>query len=214
MRHAFRAQLDALHGGIANLCDQAGSAMDHATEALLHADLQIAEGVIDRYNDITYLCTTLESDALVILARQAPVAGDLRAVVSSLKDVADMQRMGALATHVARISRRRHPAVAVPGEVADYFGEMGRIAVRLSKDTKNVVLSRDPDQAAQLNVDDEAMDALHRELFAQVMNPGWSHGTITAVDVTLLSRYYERFADHAVDVANRVIYQTTGKQQR
>jgi phosphate transport system protein len=214
MRHAFRAQLDALNGGIADLCDRAGSAMDHATEALLHADLHIAEDVIDRYNGINHLCTLLESDALVILARQAPVAGDLRAVVSSLKDVADTQRMGALATHVARISRRRHPAIAVPREVADYFGEMGRIAVRLSGDTRKVVLSRDPDQAEQLNIDDEAMDELHRELFARVMNPGWSHGTMTAVDVTLLSRYYERFADHAVDIANRVIYQTTGKHQR
>jgi phosphate transport system protein len=214
MRDAFRAQLDALNGAIADLCDRTGSAMEHATEALLHADLPIAEDVIDRYNDISYLCTTLESDALMILARQAPVAGDLRTVVSSLKDVADMQRMGALATHVARISRRRHPAIAVPGEVADYFSEMGRIAVRLSGDTKQVVLSRDPDHAAQLNIDDEAMDELHRELFARVMNPGWSHGTMTAVDVTLLSRYYERFADHAVDVANRVIYQTTGNYRR
>jgi phosphate transport system protein len=214
MRHAFRAQLDALSAGLADLCDRTGSAMDYATQALLEADLQLAEEVIDRYHDINYLCSLLESDALVILARQAPVAGDLRAVVSSLKDVADIQRMGALATHIARISRRRHPAIAVPDEVAGYFTEMGRIAVKLSVDTKNVVLSHDPEHAAQLNVDDEAVDDLHRQLFGRVMDPNWAYGTMTAVDVTLLSRYYERFADHAVDIANRVIYQATGTHQQ
>lgn len=87
---------------------------------------------------------------------------------------------------------------------------MGRIAVRISDDTKSVVLCGDPEQAAQLRADDEAMNDLHQHLFTRVLDPGWSHGTTAAVDVTLLSRYYERFADHAVDVADRVIYQTTG----
>lgn len=156
----------------------------------------------------------LEGDALTILARQAPVAGDLRAVVSALKDLADVRRMGALATHIARIGRLRHPAKAVPDEVEAYVAEMGRIAVQIAGDAKSVVLSRDPERAAQLGVDDEAMDELHRQLFSRVLSPTWAHGTVTAVDVTLLSRYFERFADHAVDIANRVIYQATGARQR
>lgn len=213
VRNVFHRQLDDLKAGIAGLCERTGIAMANATDALLQPNLQIAEEVIGRYDDITHECTRLETDAFTILARQAPVAGDLRAVVSSLKDVADMQRMGALATHIARIARRRHPHVAVPADVVSYFAEMGRIAVRISEDTKSVVLSGDPEQAAQLHADDDAMDDLHKHLFTRVMDPDWSHGTATAVDVTLLSRYYERFADHAVEVADRVIYQTTGTRQ-
>ncbi|MEE6163447.1 MULTISPECIES: phosphate signaling complex protein PhoU [unclassified Mycolicibacterium] len=214
MRNIFHAQLDALSGGIADLCDRTGSAMNDATCALLQADVHAAEEVIERHHDITYLSGLLEADALTILARQAPVAGDLRAVVSALKDLADVRRMGALATHIARIGRLRHPAKAVPDQVEGYVAEMGRIAVQIAGGTKSVVLSRDPERAAQLGVDDEAMDELHRQLFSRVLNPAWTHGTVTAVDVTLLSRYFERFADHAVDIANRVIYQATGARRR
>ncbi|MEE6170276.1 MULTISPECIES: phosphate signaling complex protein PhoU [unclassified Mycolicibacterium] len=213
MRTDFHQQLDDLKAGIAGLCERTGSAMVDATKALLQADLSIAEAAIGRYADITRECTLLETDAFTILARQAPVAGDLRAVVSALKDVADMQRMGALATHVAAIARRRHPHLAVPEEVISYFAEMGRIAERIIKDTKHVVLCGDPEQAARLRADDEAMDDLHRHLFTKVMDADWTHGIAAAVDVTLLSRYYERFADHAVEVADRVIYQTTGTRQ-
>lgn len=213
MRTVFHQQLDDLKAGIAGLCERTGTAMAGATDALLQPNLQIAEEVMDRYGDINHECTRLETDAFTILARQAPVAGDLRAVVSALKDVADMQRMGALATHIARIARRRHPNIAVPGDVVSYFAEMGRIAVRISQDTRNVVLAGNSEQAAQLGAEDEAMDDLHRHLFTRLMDPTWTHGTAAAVDVTLLSRYYERFADHAVEVADRVIYQTTGTRQ-
>lgn len=138
------------------------------------------------------------------------MARDLRSVLVGMRNVADLQRMGALAAHVAQISRRRHPETAVPADVAGYFAEMGRIAVRITRDTKWVVLDENTDKAAQLNADDEAMDDIHRRLFVVVMDPQWSHGTTTAVDVTLLSRYYERFADHAVEIAHNVIYRSTG----
>ncbi|ORA38772.1 phosphate signaling complex protein PhoU [Mycobacterium aquaticum] len=214
MRNILHAQLDALSGGIADLCDRTGSAMNDATRGLLQADVHVAEDVIERHHDITYLSGLLEADALTILARQAPVAGDLRAVVSALKDLADVRRMGALATHIAHIGRLRHPTRVVPDEVEGYVAEMGRIAVQIAGDTKSVVLSRDLERAAQLGVDDEAMDELHRQLFSRVLNPAWTHGTVSAVDVTLLSRYFERFADHAVDIANRVIYQASGARRR
>jgi phosphate transport system protein len=210
VRTLFHQQLDALHEGIAGLCAHTGVAMSQATDALLAPDLQLAEAVIDSYRDIRRQCARLENDAFTILARQAPVARDLRAVVSSLKDVADVHRMAALASHVARIARRRHPDVAVPADTAPFFAEMGRIAVRISEDTKTVVRSGDPDRAARLAAEDDAMDGLHRHLFARVMSPEWTHGTAAAVDVTLLSRYYERFADHAVAIAGRVVYEITG----
>jgi phosphate transport system protein len=213
VRTAYHQQLEALNTRIADICGLTGQAMRDATDALLHADLALAEDVIDRHHEIAYRCSQLEADAFTVLALQAPVAGDLRRVVSALQDVADAHRMGALALHVAKISRRRHPGTAVPDEVSGYFAEMGRIAVRLGNDTKAAVLSRDPHQAAQLSVEDQSIDDIHRQLFTIVSDHSWPHGTAAAVDVTLLSRYYERFADHAVEIARRVIYQATGAHQ-
>jgi len=197
MRTVFHEQLDTLNENVADLCERTAAMMKLATEALLYADLEASERVIDRRDDVDRLCAALEGDMFTLLARQAPVASDLRVVLSGMRNVADLQRMGALAAHVARITRRRHPEIAVPADVCGYFAEMGRIAVQLALDTKSVVREGNPDIAARLNVDDEAMDNLHRRLFAVVMNPEWPHGTTAAVDVTLLSRYYERFADHA-----------------
>jgi phosphate transport system protein len=139
------------------------------------------------------------------------VAGDLRAIVGSIQIVADVERMGALALHVAKIARRRHPRHALPEEVNGYFAEMGRIAVELGNSAREVLLSRDPDQARLIREEDDAMDDLHRHLFSVMMDREWKHGVAAAVDVTLLGRFYERFADHAVEISRRVIFQVTGR---
>jgi phosphate transport system protein len=152
-----------------------------------------------------------EEAAFVLLALQAPVAGDLRAIVGSIQNVADVDRMGALALHVAKIARRRHPQHALPEEVNGYFSEMGRVAVELGNSAQEALVTRDPEQAARVREEDDAMDDLHRHLFTVLMDRDWKHGVTAAVDVTLLSRFFERFADHAVEVANRVIFQVTGK---
>jgi phosphate transport system protein len=209
MRTAFHEQLDALTRSIGDMCGLAGTAMQQATRALLDADVVLAELVISDH-DIVVQAAKAESDAVALLALQAPVATDLRAVVSSLRNVADIDRMRALAVHVAKTASRRDPERAVPDDVRDYFAEMGQIAVNMSHNAKDVVLSGDPDKAAQLADEDDAMDELHRRLFTVVMDRQWPHAAATAVDVTLLSRYYERFADHAVEIGRRVIFQATG----
>jgi phosphate transport system protein len=209
MRTAFHEQLDALTRSIGDMCGLAGTAMQRATEALLEADIVSAEIVIT-HQELAFQAAEAESDAFTLLALQAPVAADLRAVVSSLQNVADVDRMRALALHVAKTARRRHPTHAIPDDVSDYLAEMGRIAVNIGHDTKDVVLSGDPDKAAKLADDDDAMDELHRHLFTVLMDHQWPHPVATAVDVTLLSRYYERFADHAVEIGRRVIFQATG----
>ena len=209
MRTAFHEQLDAFTRSIGDMCGLAGTAMQQATQALLGADIVLAETVISDHQSLVIQAAQAESDAFTLLALQAPVAADLRAVFSSLQNVADVDRMGALALHVAKTARRRHPARAIPDDVTDYFAEMGRIAVNIGYNAKDVVLSGDPDKAAQL-ADDDAMDELHRHLFTVVMDHQWPHPVATAVDVTLLSRYYERFADHAVEIGRRVIFQATG----
>jgi phosphate transport system protein len=210
MRTAFHEQLDALAADIADICGMAGAAMERATQALLQADLVLAEDVITENDAFTARIRKAEEAAITLLALQSPVAGDLRLVVSSLSNLADVHRMGALALHVAKLTRRRHPAKALPEEVNGYFTEMGRIAVDIGHSIKEVVQSGDLDRAAQLDDDDDDMDNLHRHLFTVLMDREWKHSVAAAVDVTLLGRYYERFADHAVEIGRRVIFQATG----
>jgi phosphate transport system protein len=211
MRTAYHEQLDGLNDRLGEMCGLAGQAMERATQALLQADLVLAEQVITDHERITEVSKLAEEEAFVILALQAPVAGDLRAIVSSIQIVADVDRMGALALHVAKIARRRHPQHALPEEVNGYFAEMGRVAVELGNSAQEVLRTLDPQKAAQIREEDDAMDDLHRHLFSVLMDKEWRHGVTAAVDVTLLSRFYERFADHAVEVARRVIFQVTGQ---
>jgi phosphate transport system protein len=211
MRVAYNEQMVELGDLLGEMAGLAGVAMERATQALLQADLSLAEQVIDEHDKITDLGAICEERAFALLALQGPVAGDLRAVVSGIQIVADIDRMGALALHIAKATRRRHPKHVLPDEVKGYFAEMGRIAVLLGAATKEILETRDPERAARLHEEDEAMDDLHRHLFTVLMDREWSHGVAAAVDATLLGRYYERFADHAVEVGRRVIFLVTGK---
>ena len=140
-----------------------------------------------------------------------PVATDLRIVVTSLRMSADLERSGDLAQHVAKLARLRYPERAVPHDLHATILEMGQLAQRLMAKAAEVIITKDVDLALQLEQDDDAMDLLHRTLFQHLMDDRWKHGIETAVDVTLLGRYYERFADHAVSVAKRVVYLVTGE---
>lgn len=211
MRTAFHEQLGSLAELLSNMCGLAGLAMDRATQALLHADLAMAEQVFTDHDQLAHMQSRAEEAAFALLALQAPVAGDLRLVFGSFQNVADAERMGALALHVAKIARRRHPHHALPEEVEGFFAEMGRIAVDLGNSAKDVVLSRDPKQAAQISRDDDAMDQLHKELFSVLMDTEWKPGVAAAVDVTLLGRFYERFADRAVEIGRRIVFEATGE---
>jgi len=210
MRTAYHDQLDQLTEQLGDMCGLAGEAMERATQALLQADLALAEQVISDHEQIVAMSARAEEAAFVLLALQAPVAGDLRSIVTAIQIVADVDRMGALALHVAKIARRRHPQHALPEEVNGYFAEMGRVAVELGSSAQEVLVTRDPEKAARISEEDDAMDDLHKHLFTVLMDREWKHGVTAAVDVTLLSRFYERFADHAVEIARRVIFQATG----
>ncbi|MFF0493024.1 phosphate signaling complex protein PhoU [Nocardia sp. NPDC003482] len=210
MRVIYNEQMADLANLLGEMAGLAGSAMERATQSLLQADLTLAEQVITEYDRIAEMNTLAEEKAFALLALQAPVAGDLRQVVSAIQIVADVNRMGALALHVAKVARRRHPNHALPEAVNGYFAEMGRIAVSMGASAKEVLETRDPERAAQLTEEDEAMDDLHRHLFTLLMDREWKFGVAAAVDVTLLGRYYERFADHAVEIGRRVVFLVTG----
>lgn len=211
MRTAFHEQLATLNEQLADMCAMAGAAMQSATQALLQADLALAEQVIAEKGQLAKLSGDAEDAAFVLLALQAPVAGDLRAVVTAIRVCADIERMGGLAAHVAKIVRRRHPERVLPEPVGSYFAEMGRVAVELADAAQRVLRTGDPEEARRINAEDDAMDDLHRELFTELMDREWEYGVAAAVDVTLLGRFYERFADHAVEIARRVIFQATGR---
>lgn len=211
MRVAYNDKMTELADILGEMAGLAGAAMERATQSLLQADLALAEQVIGEHDKITELSAVCEEKAFALLALQAPVAGDLRSVVSGIQMVADIDRMGALALHVAKIARRRHPNHVLPEEVNGYFAEMGRIAVSIGGAAKEVLETRDPERAARLREEDEAMDDLHRHLFSVLMDREWKHGVAAAVDITLLGRFYERFADHAVEVGRRVIFLVTGE---
>ena len=211
MRDAYTEQMEALNVVLGEMCETVGREMELATQALLEADLELAEQLITEHDTLTERSAQAEEQAFELLALQAPVAGDLRSIVSGFQLVNEIDRMGALALHVAKIARRRHPFKVLPDEVAGYFTEMGRLAVELASGAHRVLQSQDYHDALSLMEDDDAMDDLHRHLFTVMMDREWKHGVAAAVDVTLLGRYYERFADHAVSIARRVVFQATGK---
>ena len=187
-------------------------AMEQATGALLDADLNRAERVIEADARVDYLRTDLEDRAFQMIARQQPVATDLRVLVTTLHLVADLERMGDLALHVAKIARLRFPELAVPEEARDVIKQMGDVAHSLVLKVADVVDGRDISLANAIEAEDDSMDALRRKLFTLVLSPRWAHGTEAAIDMTLLGRYYERYADHAVAVARRTIFIVTGER--
>lgn len=211
MREAYQVELGELAEELANMCAMAGTAMELATRALLDADLGLAEQVIGDDAKIDDARSSCEEHAYALLALQAPVATDLRTVLAAIHAAESLERMGDLALHVAKAARRRHPNPVLPEQVRPYFSEMGRVAVDLANQAEKVILEKDIEKARSLEEADDEMDDLHRHLFSVIMDKDWPHGVASAVDVTLLGRFYERYADHAVSVAKRVVFVVTGR---
>lgn len=211
LRSAFQDELDGVTSTLVELSTIVASAIDKATHALLTADLEEAEAVIAADDRVDQIQHELDSRIIDIIARQQPVASDLRALVTALRMSADLERMGDMAHHVAKIARIRHPQAAVPSELMLTIQEMGKVAKTIADKAGSVINSRDVDKALELERDDDAMDILHRKIFTTLLDDSWPHDTETAIDMTLVGRYYERFADHAVSVARRVYFLVTGK---
>jgi len=211
MRDAFHEELDAINNTLVDLSHRVDKAIEQATHALLTADLALAEQVIADDKQIDEIQHALDARTIDLMARQQPVASDLRALVVSLRMSADLERMGDLAHHIAKAARMRYPATAVPPELLLTVQEMGAAASKICKKTGIVVSSRDTVLALELEKDDDELDHLHRKLFIALLDPAWPHGIETAIDMTLIGRYYERFGDHAVSISRRVYFMVTGE---
>ena len=154
----------------------------------------------------------VEESAFELLSLQQPVAGDLRVVVAALRMVTELERMGDLSVHVAKIARLRVPNEAVPEGIIDTMTKMAETAEDMVRRVGRIIRHRDVSAAIELGRDDEVMDQLRRHSFTELLGDDWAHGVEAAVDVALLGRYYERIADHAVSIANRVVFVVTGEK--
>jgi phosphate transport system protein len=211
MRDIFHEELDGISQSLLQMASLVRSAMAEATQALLTPDLTLAEKVIEEDAIIDSIQHDLDARTINLIARQQPVASDLRTLVASLRMSADLERMGDLAHHIAKQARMRYPNVAVPTELIPIINEMDKVASRLIDKLSAVMEHRDTVRALEIESDDDEMDQLHRKLIATLLDDNWSHGVEAAIDMTLLGRYYERCADHAVSIARRVYYSVTGE---
>jgi phosphate transport system protein len=211
MREVFEEQLESVFTDLAGIGRRVEVAVSRATEALMSGDAAIAEQVISDDVEIDRARECVEETAFELLSLQAPVAGDLRTVVAALRMVSELERMGDLSVHVAKIARLRVPDLAVPEQVRPTVVRMGQVAEDMVARVTEIIVGRDVEAAIALGRDDEEMDRLRRTSFTELLSPTWEHGVEAAVDIALLGRYYERIADHAVSIAKRVVFVVTGQ---
>jgi phosphate transport system protein len=211
MRDAYFDQLDSIIDNLVVMTHDVQTAVRRATQALLTADAEVAEQVITADAAIDAERENIEARSFELLALQQPVAGELRMLVATLRMVADLERMGDLSVHVAKVARLRVPQVAIPDELVPTIERMAEVAERMVGHAAGIIAERDVEGAFALEAMDEEMDQLRRSSFQMMLGDDWQHGVEPAVDIALLGRYYERIADHAVSLARRVVYLVTGE---
>lgn len=212
MRDNFHDELDDIGNRVLDMIKLVAVAMQRATDALLNADLVLAEQVIAGDDRIDALRVELEDRTFSLIAQQQPVATDLRMLIATIHLASDLERMGDLAHHVAKTARLRYPELAVPAQARPVIALMADVAQSLVTKVADVVAGRDVAIAQAIEDEDDAMDALLRKLFTLVLSSTWTRGREAAIDVTLLGRNYERYADHAVSVARRTVFIATGRR--
>jgi phosphate transport system protein len=211
MREEYQAELGEVNRLLVVMAEHVRAAMGRATRALLEVDQTEAEEVVAADVEVDALYRQVEDKAYDLLARQAPVASDLRLVVTALHIAADLERMGDLAVHVAQTALRRIPACAVPDELRPTVVDMATAADRIGDKIVTVLKTSNAQLAAQLETDDDEIDELQKQLYGLMLGTAWRHGVEPAIDGALLGRWYERFADHAVNAGLHIVYFVTGK---
>ena len=211
MRDLFHEELDAIAADHLRMTSLIRDAIESATQALLGADLKLAEKVIADDLLVDQIANSLDERTINLMARQQPVASDLRSLVSSLRISSDLERMGNLAHHIAKLARMRFPNKAVPVVLEDLIRDMGSAATKMVEKMAVVIEFRDLNRAIDIDTDDDEMDSLQRTLIGILLSDDWGNSVESAVDMAFASRYYERFADHAVSVGRRVYFTETGE---
>ncbi|MBF4461715.1 MULTISPECIES: phosphate signaling complex protein PhoU [unclassified Rathayibacter] len=210
MREVFQQELAEVQDRLVEISGLVETAIEKATQAFNHSDVALAEEVIANDARIDELAVSLDELAIDILARQGPVARDLRTVVSALRISASLERMGDIAEHIAQLSRYRFPDKVVPKSLRPTFVEMGRLDVVVARKLTELLRTQDPRIAEEIRDEDDKIDELHVSVFDKVLSEAWKGQAVDTVDATLASRYHERFADHAVSIAKKVQYLISG----
>jgi phosphate transport system protein len=211
MRDTYHEQLSGMGDELIEMSRIAGSAVSKATSALLDGDLTAADAVIAGDEELNALYKGIDESAVQLLARQQPVASDLRAILTGLRMSSDLERVGDYAVHVAKVAKRRHPARVVPVELRSTMLEMGQAAARIVVKAGTVIATRDLTLAAQLAADDDTIDDLHKQLLQALLSGNHDFGVEATIDLALVGRYYERLADHATTISHAVTYLVTGE---
>lgn len=211
MREVFQRELHEVQDRLVEIAESVSTIIERATAAFLNNEVAKADEAIALSESNEEKALALDELVIRILARQSPVARDLRILVSALRISASLERMGALASHIASIARYRFPGSAVPESLRKTFEEMGALDIQLAKKVVEVLNNTDVDLARSIQAEDERVDELHRAVFDIVLSDEWKENAMFTVDVTLASRYFERFADHVVDISSKVSYLTTGE---
>lgn len=210
MREVFQAELAEVQERLVEIAELVAASIDKATRAFNESDVALAEETIGDDDRIDELAIALDELAITILARQQPVARDLRIVVSALRISASLERMGDMSTHIAQLARYRFPDKVVPRTLRPTFSEMGRLDVDIANKLTELLRTQDVRLAETIRNEDDKIDALHLSVFDKVLGETWKGQAVDTVDATLASRYHERFADHAVSIAKKVLYLATG----
>ena len=210
MREVFQTELQDVQHRLVEISESVAIIMEKASSAFLNSDVLLADEAIALAEGNEERALALDELVIRILARQSPVARDLRILVSALRISASLERMGALAGHIAAIARYRYPGSAIPAALRPTFEEMGKLDVELAKRVSVLLANTDVDLARTIQAEDARVDELHRHIFDVVLGDNWKENAVYTVDVTLASRYHERFADHVVDISTKVSYLTTG----
>ncbi len=211
MRKLFEQDLQEVQVRLVELAKGAKVIMKKGSSAFLESDVALADEALALADSNERKALDLDELVIKILAIQSPVARDLRILVSALRISASLERMGALASHVAAIARYRFPGSAIPDSLRSTFTEMAKIDLELADKAIDLLGNPDVDLAREIQARDEAVDLLHRKVFEVVLAPTWSENAMYTVDVTLASRYFERFADHVVDISSKVSFLQTGE---
>lgn len=209
-REVFQQELKEVQERLVEIAGEVSRIMANASNAFTKSDVALADQAISSAESIHNKALALDELVIKILARQSPVARDLRILVSALRISASLERMGALAGHIAQIARFRYPGSAIPESLRATFVEMGVLDLALANKIVKLLADPDVDVARSIQAEDERVDELHRHVFDTVLSEDWKENAVFTVDVTLASRYHERFADHVVDISSKLSYLTTG----
>ena len=210
MREVFQQELREVQDRLVEIASLVAESIDKATQAFNESNVSLAETVIAEDDRIDAAAVELDELAIQILARQQPVARDLRIVVSALRVSASLERMGDIAEHIAQLTRMRFPERAIPKGLKNTFLRMGELDVEISRRLAVLLRTEDLEVADEIRNADDAIDELHVSVFEKVLSDSWQGEPSATVDATLASRYHERFADHAVSIAKKVVYLATG----